>query len=108
MKLGSITISKQKRTRRTISQQVSDHLASAEVRELLARMIRSEVKNHLAELAEEAEMPFPSAAGFLRGIVAALRDVSTTNLTRDPDDDYDPGADAPFVVIDALPGHNED
>jgi hypothetical protein len=41
-----------------------------EGRELVARLARSEVKNYLAEIAEEAEMPFVSGAGFLHALLA--------------------------------------
>jgi hypothetical protein len=39
-----------------------------EPRNIIAKMARSEVKNYLAQLAEEAEMPFGDPAGFLRAI----------------------------------------
>lgn len=43
-------------------------------REIINRMARSEVKNYLAELAEQAGLPFPGAAEFLAS--AAGRDDS--------------------------------
>lgn len=81
-------------------------LTGAEASEIAARMARSEVKNYLAELAEENDLPFGSAAGFLRGIRSALAGMSVANLPADNDEPADRGAepdDGPFTVID-LPG----
>lgn len=41
---------------------------SPAARQVLAKAARSEVKNYLAELAEQAEVPFGDPAGFLRGL----------------------------------------
>lgn len=54
-----------------------------EGRVLVARLARSEVKNYLAEIAEEAEMPFVSPASFLYTLHVQLAKVSLTNLERD-------------------------
>ena len=63
---------------------VLDHLrADPEVRAVVAKMARSEVKGYLADLAEQAEMPFVNAAGFLRGVRAATAGIATTNLADD-------------------------
>jgi len=37
-------------------------------REVIAKMARSEVKNYLADLAEQAEVPFDDPVSFLRNI----------------------------------------
>jgi hypothetical protein len=53
----------------TVTARVRGYLASApEVQRAIARMARSEVKNYLAELAEQAEVPFAGPAAFVRGI----------------------------------------
>jgi hypothetical protein len=77
-----------------------------EPRMIIARMARSEVKNYLAELAEEAEVPFGNPAGFLRGIRTYLDGISSTTPLTDPDEPYDAAADAPFNVIDKITLHD--
>jgi hypothetical protein len=74
----------------------------------VAKMARSEVKNYLAELAEESELPFGDVAGFLRGLKTLMAGVSTTNLAHDEPADgcnctcsnCSGCLDAPFNVID--------
>jgi len=41
---------------------------SPAARQAVARVARSEVKNYLAELAEDSEIPFGNPAGFLRNL----------------------------------------
>jgi len=61
-------------TRKQAEAAVENHVKTdPHVRELIAKMARSEVKSYLQDLAEEAEMPFPSAAGFLSGIAKELK-----------------------------------
>jgi hypothetical protein len=99
MKIGSIYITRRKTAKEIHeSQLIKNWLRSVEGRELVSRMARSEVKNYLAEIAEEAEMPFVSAATWLRGI--QLQIGVLTNL-RD-DDDNMPENDAPFSVFDVI------
>jgi hypothetical protein len=50
----------------TYAATVEKYLKSQHVREGVARMARSEVKSYLAEIAEEAEIPFASPVDFLR------------------------------------------
>lgn len=45
--------------------EVREYLRDAEVKQSIARLARSEAKNYLAELAENAEMPFSSPEAFL-------------------------------------------
>jgi hypothetical protein len=54
--------------RQVIGQACRDFLGGPSSHQAVARMARSEVKNYLAELAEEAEMPFDNPAGFLRAV----------------------------------------
>jgi hypothetical protein len=70
--------------RRDLRDVALTHISGPDGQSMIARMARSEVKNYLAELAEEAEMPFVSAAGFLRGVRSSM--FSITNAT-DADDD---------------------
>lgn len=72
MRIGSFEIKTQRLVRKTIAEQVSEHLASQEVREIVARMARSEVKNYLALLAEENDLPFSDPAAFLAQVRTRL------------------------------------
>ena len=64
------------------------------IRQLIAKMARSEVKNYLAELAEEAELPFGNPASFLRNVGVMTRGVTQT---RDPDV-FVPVDDTPYTM----------
>lgn len=100
MKIGSFTFTRQRRVRLTVQQLTDAYLQSAPGRIRVGRIARGEVKNYLAELAEETEMPFGSPAAFLQGLRTMLAETSTTNLQRDPEDPYDPEANAPYTVTD--------
>jgi len=50
----------------TVDAAARSYLRSQEVSESVARMARSEVKNYLAELAEEIGEPYHGAAEFLK------------------------------------------
>ena len=65
MKIGSFVIRRERKVRATIADKVSAHIGGDQVREAIARMARSEVKNYLAELAEAAEIAFVNPAHFL-------------------------------------------
>lgn len=55
----------------TVEQAVKRHLATDPgVARAIARMARSEVKNYLAELAEDAEVPFGDPVSFIRTVKA--------------------------------------
>jgi hypothetical protein len=84
--------------KRTIAVEVVDAIATHPAPSaVIAKMARSEVKNYLAQLAEEAEMPFGNPAGFLRTVrIEVFKLVTTGHGTDDPDEPYD----APFNVID--------
>jgi hypothetical protein len=78
-----------------------------EVRKLVAKMARAEVKNYLAELAEQSNLPFYGPAAFLRGLrIEAATWGASTSLPADTDEPYDPAADAPFNVIDTVTVHD--
>jgi hypothetical protein len=98
MKIGPVEIHWHRGTS-TLRESVLEHMkADPEVRMIAAKMTRSEVKNYLAALAEQAEYPFDSPAGFLRAIRLNLTNFgSTTNLDGDGDDPYDQD-DAPFIL----------
>jgi hypothetical protein len=83
-----------------IQERLSEFLALPPGRALVARTARSEVKDYLAELAEEADMPFPGPMGFLANVKLNLGLIASTNLKREPEDPYDPAEDSPFAVID--------
>ena len=53
-------------------EQAREFLRSIEGREIVAKMARSEVKNYLAELAEENELPFGDPAAFLAQVRTRL------------------------------------
>lgn len=72
MKLGSVTITRKQKVKKTIERQVDEHLVSQDVREIIARMARSEVKNYLAQLAEENDLPFSDPAAFLAQVRTRL------------------------------------
>jgi hypothetical protein len=96
MKIGSLHLAWLP-ARQVIEQETRDYLAGPEVQRAVARMARSEVKNYMAELAEQAEVPFPSPAGFLRALrLDMTRFGSTTGLGGGEDDDME--ADAPFTL----------
>jgi len=60
VKIGNLHIT------RRVNSTVRAYLLSPPGRELVAKMARAEVKNYLAELAEQADMPFDNAEAFLR------------------------------------------
>jgi hypothetical protein len=116
MKVGALEIYWHPGTstlRETVLQYLRD---DPQVRDITARMARSEVKNYLAELAEDAEIPFGNPAGFLRGLRLRVTHWSTTGTRQTCEcmcsecssclGEYLPENDAPFSVIDTLPnGH---
>jgi len=79
--------------------EIRDELRDIATRNAIARLARGEVKNYLAELAEGAEMPFPSAAGFLRGLREVIEQTTTTG-SAEYDETADPADDYPFSVTD--------
>jgi hypothetical protein len=86
--------------------EIYDELRSPEARSSIARVARGEVKNYLADLAEGADMPFPSAAGFLRRLKTMIGETSATNYAESDDESDEPADDYPFSVIETLPnGH---
>jgi hypothetical protein len=92
--------------RTATEQHAANFLATPDVKGTVARMARSEVKNYLAELAEEAEIPFANPAGFLRAVQLHAGHWTSTGDGLQDDGSYDASADAPFNVIDTLPnGH---
>jgi hypothetical protein len=101
MKIGTIEINWHRGSTTTLREAVLEQMKTdPEVRVIAAKMARSEVKNYLAALAEEADYAFDSPAGFLRAIRV---NISTTNLpARDEDEPYDQEMDAPFNVIDTI------
>jgi hypothetical protein len=72
VKIGNVAITRQRKVKKTIAEQVGAHLVTQDVRDIIARMARSEVKNYMAELAEAAELPFGDAAVFLGLIREAM------------------------------------
>lgn len=50
-------------------------------RAVVAKIARSEVKNYLAELAEQADIPFISPLGFVTALQGASRGVASGDLT---------------------------
>jgi hypothetical protein len=107
MKIGPVEIHWHPGTS-TLRESVLEHMKTdPEVRMLAAKMTRSEVKNYLAALAEQAEYPFDSPAGFLRAIRVNLTNFgSTANLGRDGDDPCDQDTDAPFNIFDKITLHD--
>jgi hypothetical protein len=71
-----------------------------EARGLAAKMARSEVKNYLAELAEQADIPFASAVEFLAVVKELLAGAATTGTGLQEDGTYDASADSPFSAFD--------
>lgn len=74
------------RQQQLIREEIKRLMQDRDTREMVGRIIRGEAKNYLAELAEEAEMPFPSPAGFLRALQAMLRETASAGLHVDPED----------------------
>ena len=68
MKIAGIAITRQRKIKRTIEDRVNEHLVTQDVRKIIARMARSEVKNYLADLAERAEVPFDGPENCLRNV----------------------------------------
>jgi hypothetical protein len=102
MKIGPIEIMWHPGTTTTLREAVLEHMKTdPEVGMIAAKMARSEVKNYLAALAERAEYPFDSPAGFLRAIRVNLTHFGTSANLND-DEPYDQDADAPFNVIDKI------
>lgn len=57
----------------TLGTAVRDHMRDdPNIRQIAASMARSEVKNYLAQLAEDAELPFRSPVGFIQDLSGAL------------------------------------
>lgn len=57
-----------------------------EARQIVARMARSEVKNYLAQLAEEAEIPFASPTKFLALVMKYARGTTSLDELHPPKD----------------------
>lgn len=70
MKIGNVYVTRQETL-----------LHDPEYRKIIAKIARAEVKNYLAELAESAEMPFPSPEGYLRN----LENLRKTGFAREAD-----------------------
>jgi hypothetical protein len=66
VKIAGFEVRRNKRIRLTIEQKVSQHVASQDVRHLVARMARSEVKNYLGELAEQSGIPYDTPVQVIR------------------------------------------
>jgi hypothetical protein len=103
MKIGALEVNWH-RGSSTLRETVLQHMKDdPEVRMIAAKMARSEVKNYLAALAEQAEYAFDSPAGFLRGIRVNLTHFgSVTNLNLGEDEAYDQDADSPFNLLDHI------
>lgn len=81
MKFAGISITRQRKIKRTIEQQVGDFLNNdPRVMQCVARMARSEVKSYLGELAEGVEMPFSDPASFLAWVRAAVATAGAAEL----------------------------
>lgn len=65
MRIGSFEIVRKRKVRKTIEEKVGDYIGTEEVRALVAKIARSEVKNYMAWLAEEAEMPWTGPVDWL-------------------------------------------
>ena len=65
MKLGSFTISRQKRVKLSVAQEVTAFINSPEMTAIAAKMARSEVKNYMAEVAEAAGVPYEGPVKFM-------------------------------------------
>jgi hypothetical protein len=73
MKIGNIYITFMgPQQRRDLRDVALSHIGGPDGSLLISKMARSEVKNYLAKLAEEAEMPFGSADAFLRVLRTAV------------------------------------
>lgn len=70
MKIGPVHVTWQtSRQERILAHQIRRFLAVDETgRQVVARMARSEVKNALAEIAEEAGVPFGDPAEFVKQV----------------------------------------
>lgn len=80
MRIAGFEVRRSRRVKLTIEQKVVQHLATQEVRELIARMARSEVKNYMAECAELAGLPFSTPAAFLAYIRGGLATLGAAEL----------------------------
>jgi hypothetical protein len=89
---------------RDVDRAARAYLLSPPGRELVARMARSEVKSFLAEIAEEAGVPFTGPEEFLR-TAYRVQGVSTTGTGCAEDGTYDASADSPFRVFDHIKLH---
>lgn len=81
------------------------YLRSPEVSESVARMARSEVKNYLAELAEEAEIPFGGAAEFLRVVTSGANREDRLRLRARGQPGNSQPAPAAGRALDAVSAH---
>lgn len=83
MRIGNLHITwLSSRQQQILQAEVRDELRLPEVKNSIARLARSEVKNYLAELAEKNEMPFGDAGSFLAYVRAAVATAGAHELER--------------------------
>jgi hypothetical protein len=103
----AVKVSQTRASQLAIRERLGEFLGQPHGRALVGKVARSEVKDYLAELAEEADMPFPGPMGFLANVKLNLGLIASTNLKREPGDPYEPDEDSPFAVIDSKPRDHE-
>lgn len=67
MRIGALHITRLTEPRAAIlRQEIRDYITSEHVWNAISRIARGEVKNYLAEIAEEAGVPYNNPADFMR------------------------------------------
>jgi hypothetical protein len=67
MRIGALHITVMTEPHKAIlRQEIRDYITSEPVWNAISRIARGEVKNYLAEIAEEAEIPYTSPIDFMR------------------------------------------
>jgi hypothetical protein len=91
MRIGAVEIY-WSRTGPTFRELIKIYLQEDAIRELFARLARSEVKNYLAELAEQNELPLHGPATFIRNVNAMMPGVASCGYRHEGQD----GGDCPY------------
>lgn len=71
MKIGNMHVqwTRPKTRRQKVREIINDYVASREVREMTAKIARSEVKSYLQDLSEDAGRPYTGPVEFIQDIL---------------------------------------
>lgn len=82
MRIGSLHLTWLPGEKNPIDAQVRTYFGSIQGQQIMSRMARSEVKNYLAEICEQAEISFASPAQFIAVVKEALGHVADEHIVK--------------------------